>query len=97
MDGSEGSFKALGEALRLAKLYSAELHTVFVEEMPQYAATVGEVVEEQASANEYGREFMARAQVMAEAEGSRSVREQSWAMKSRPSWSSSRKNPSIFW
>jgi len=69
MDGSEGSFKALGEALRLAKLYSAELHTVFVEEMPQYAATVGEVVEEQASANEYGREFMARAQVMAEAEG----------------------------
>ena len=69
MDGSEGSFKALGEALRLAKLYSAELFTVFVEEVPQYAATVGEVMEEQASANEYGREFMARAKAMAEAEG----------------------------
>jgi len=42
IDGSEGSFKALDEAISLAKLYGAELHTVFVEEMPQYAGTIGE-------------------------------------------------------
>jgi nucleotide-binding universal stress UspA family protein len=51
LDGSEGSFKALVEALQLAKLYLAELHTVSIEEVPRYAETVGEVEEEKAVAN----------------------------------------------
>jgi nucleotide-binding universal stress UspA family protein len=71
MDGSDGAFKALSEAMALAKLYSAELHTVFVEEMPQYAGTIGEVIEEKASANGHFGEMMAKAQVMAAAEGVR--------------------------
>jgi nucleotide-binding universal stress UspA family protein len=69
MDGSEGSFKALEEAMQLAKLYGAELHTVFVEEMPQYAGTIGEVMEEQETANALCDEIMTRAQNMAEAKG----------------------------
>jgi len=71
MDGSDGSFKALSEAIALAKLYSAELHTVFVEEVPQYAGTIGEVIEEKASANGHYGKMMVKAQAMAEAEGIR--------------------------
>lgn len=69
MDGSEGSYKALAEAIQLAKLYGAELHTVFVEEMPQYAGTIGEVIEEKATANGHYSKMMAKAKVMAEQEG----------------------------
>jgi len=69
IDGSDGSYKALGEAIRLARLYGADLHTVFVEEMPQYAGTIGEVIEEQATANGFGGKIMARARAMAEDEG----------------------------
>jgi nucleotide-binding universal stress UspA family protein len=45
LDGSPGSFKALEEAVTLAKEFGAELHTISVEEVPHYAGTVGEVVE----------------------------------------------------
>jgi nucleotide-binding universal stress UspA family protein len=69
MDGSEGSFKALAEAIQMAKLYGAELHTVFVEEVPQYAGTIGEVIEEQATANGHYSDMMAKAKVMAGNEG----------------------------
>jgi nucleotide-binding universal stress UspA family protein len=69
MDGSEGAFKALAEAIVLAKLYGADLHTVFVEELPQYAGAIGEVIEEQASANGFCKEIMTKARAMAEAEG----------------------------
>jgi len=69
IDGSDGSFKALTEALNLSKLHGAELHTIFVEEMPQYAGTIGEVIEEKASANGISGEIMAKARAMAEAEG----------------------------
>ena len=68
MDGSDGSFKALAEAIQLAKVYGAELHTVFVEEMPQYAGTIGEVIEEKATANGHYGEMMKRAMAMAEKE-----------------------------
>lgn len=46
LDGSAGSFKALAEAIDLAKHYGAELHTLSVEEVPHFAGTVGEVIEE---------------------------------------------------
>lgn len=55
MDGSEGAFKALSEAIVMAKNYGAELHTITVEEVPRYAGTIGEVIEEKAIANgKYG-------------------------------------------
>lgn len=44
-DGSESAFKALAEAIDLAKAFNAELHMISVEEIPHYAETVGEVIE----------------------------------------------------
>jgi nucleotide-binding universal stress UspA family protein len=53
-DGSEGARKALKTAIDLAIKYSAELHSISVEEgVPHYAATIGEVEEYRKEANEY--------------------------------------------
>ena len=46
-DGSDGSWRALHEAVRLAALEKSELHIVSIEELASYPATVGEVMEEQ--------------------------------------------------
>jgi nucleotide-binding universal stress UspA family protein len=46
-DGSEGSHRALKEAVHLAVLEQAQLFIVSIEELPRYPSTVGEVVEEQ--------------------------------------------------
>jgi nucleotide-binding universal stress UspA family protein len=51
LDGSEGAFKALAQAIELAKCCEAELHTISVEEIPHYPGTIGEVVEEKDLAN----------------------------------------------
>lgn len=51
LDGSESSFRALEEAIDLAGKTGAELHTISVEEVPRYAGTVGEVIEEKEAAN----------------------------------------------
>jgi nucleotide-binding universal stress UspA family protein len=51
LDGSEGSFKALKEAIDLAHQLGVELHTISIEEVPRYAGTVGEVMEEKLAAN----------------------------------------------
>lgn len=69
LDGSEGSFKALAEAVRLAKCYQAELHTVFVEEVPRYAGTIGEVIEEKDVANGKFAGMIEQARAMAGKEG----------------------------
>jgi len=65
-DGSEGARKALTTAIDLAKRYSAELHSISVEEhLPHYAATVGEVLEERAEANDYFKKVNEEAEAMA--------------------------------
>lgn len=69
LDGSEGSFKALGEAVELAKRYGAELHTLSVEETPRYAGTIGEVIEEKDAAAHRYAGAVARAREMARAQG----------------------------
>lgn len=51
LDGSEGSFRALVDAIHLAKCCSAELHTISVEELPRYPGAVGEILEEKMTAN----------------------------------------------
>jgi nucleotide-binding universal stress UspA family protein len=54
-DGSENSFKALTEALTLAKKYDAAIEAVSVEEVPRFAETIGEFVEEKnAAEGRYG-------------------------------------------
>ena len=53
-DGSEGAKKALKVAIEVAKRYGAELHSISVEEdLPHYAATVGEVLEAKEEKNHY--------------------------------------------
>ncbi len=69
LDGSEGSFKALDKAIELAKLYNAELHTLSVEELPRYAETIGEIVEEQEAANGIFKDALGRASALAEKNG----------------------------
>lgn len=49
LDGSPNSFKALEEAMALAKVYNAELHTVSVEVLPNFSETISEVEEEKKS------------------------------------------------
>src|SRR6266436_10430570 len=65
-DGSEGARKALTTSIDLAKHYSAELHSISIEEhLPHYAATVGEVLEERAQANDYFKKVNEEAKAMA--------------------------------
>jgi len=69
LDGSKGSFKALEEAVALAKEFGAELHTISVEEVPHYAGTVGEVVEAKDLADHKFHEAIVQARAMAHREG----------------------------
>jgi nucleotide-binding universal stress UspA family protein len=53
-DGSDGAKYALKVAIDLARRYKAELHSISVEEnIPHYAATIGEVDEFRKEANEF--------------------------------------------
>ena len=69
LDGSEGAFKALVEALELAKKCSAELHTISIEELPRYPGAIGEVIEEKAVANGKFGSVLDKAREMANKEG----------------------------
>ena len=69
LDGSPNSFKALEEAIFMAQRYEAELHTITVEEVPRYAGTVGEVIEEKDTANGKYHEAINQAKEMAEKKG----------------------------
>jgi nucleotide-binding universal stress UspA family protein len=69
-DGSEGAKKALKTAINLAKRYSAELHSISVEEgIPHYAATIGEVDEYRREANDYFNKINDEAIAAANQEG----------------------------
>jgi nucleotide-binding universal stress UspA family protein len=69
LDGSKGSFRALAEALELCKRSSAEVHSISVEEMPQYPGTIGEVIEEKDVANHKFHEVLVKAREMAQSAG----------------------------
>ncbi len=69
LDGSGGSFKALAEAIELARRYGAELHTISVEEIPHYPGTIGEVIEEKAVANGKYGSVLEKAREMANEQG----------------------------
>jgi nucleotide-binding universal stress UspA family protein len=68
-DGSEGAGRALSAAIKLAKQHDAQLHMVSVEELPQFAASVDEVVEAKSEANHFFEGVLARAMGQAQAAG----------------------------
>jgi nucleotide-binding universal stress UspA family protein len=69
-DGSEGAKKALRTAVDTAKHYGAELHSISVEEdLPHYAATVGEVQEAKTEKNGYFARLNEEARDIAAKEG----------------------------
>ena len=64
-DGSAGAAKALSAAIALARLEKAELHMVSVEELPQFAASIDEIIEEKQEANHRFVTIIARAEAEA--------------------------------
>ena len=69
LDGSPNSFKALEEAIKFAKLYGAELHTISVEEIPRFSETVSEIHEEREAEDSKYNEIVKKAQEMAKSQG----------------------------
>lgn len=65
IDGSENAYKALFEAIELAKRYGAELHSITVEEVPQYPGTIGEIIEEKEASNGRFAEVLKRTKEIA--------------------------------
>jgi len=69
-DGSDGAKKALKAAIDIAKHYGSELYSISAEEdLPHYAATVGEVLEAKAEKNGYFAKLVEEAKEMAAKEG----------------------------
>jgi nucleotide-binding universal stress UspA family protein len=69
LDGSRGSFKALGEAILLAMLAGTEVHTISVEEVPRYPGTMDEFVEEKDAKDTLYASVIAQAQARAKEQG----------------------------
>ena len=70
VDGSEAAQHALERALDLAELSGSEVHLLsFEERLPAYAATVGEMQEEEHFESEYFRRLQDGARRLAEARG----------------------------
>ena len=67
LDGSPNSLKALEEAISLAKLLNAELHTISVEELPHFSETISEVEEEKEFEDSKFSEIVQKAKEMAAA------------------------------
>jgi len=67
-DGSEGAARALSAAIKLAKMHNADLHMVSVEELPQFPASVSEVIEEKVAANHFFESVITRAKAQAQAQ-----------------------------
>jgi nucleotide-binding universal stress UspA family protein len=68
-DGSEGAGRAVSAAINLAKMHTADLHLVSVEELPQFPASVDEGIEEKSEANHFFEGVISRAKAQAQAQG----------------------------
>ena len=68
-DGSDGAFRALAAAIDLAKLTGAQLHMISVEQLPQFPATMDEVIEEKDAANHRFAGVIERSRDMAAQKG----------------------------
>ena len=68
-DGSDGGFRALTMACDLAKLHRAKLHLISVEVLPDFPASIDEIVEEKDAANHRFHDVLQRARAVAKAKG----------------------------
>jgi nucleotide-binding universal stress UspA family protein len=68
-DGSDRAFRALEAALDLAKRFSAQLHMICVEQMPNFPVTIDELVEEKAEADHRYGPQVRRAKELARGKG----------------------------
>lgn len=68
-DGSEGAARALLVSIDLAKAHASELHMISVEQLPEFPASVDEVIEEKADANHRYKTIIRRARAQAQAKG----------------------------
>ena len=68
-DGSDGGFKALAMACNLAKTCNAALHMISVEELPDFPASIDEIVEVKEAENHKFHDVLERSRAMAMAQG----------------------------
>jgi nucleotide-binding universal stress UspA family protein len=68
-DGSEGGFKALALGCDLAKHYGAALHMISVEELPDFPASIDEIVEIKDAEDHKYHDVIERARAAAAASG----------------------------
>jgi nucleotide-binding universal stress UspA family protein len=68
-DGSEGGFRALAMACDLSKRYGAALHMISVEELPDFPASIDEILEIKDADNHKFHAVVERAREMAKAQG----------------------------
>jgi len=68
-DGSEGGFKALALGLDLAKRYGAALNMISIEVLPDFPASIDEIVEIKEAENHKYHDVVARARTKAAAAG----------------------------
>jgi nucleotide-binding universal stress UspA family protein len=68
-DGSDGARKALETAIGLARRLGAELSMVSVEELPRFASSVDEIVEDKHDQNQRFARVIREARRTAEAQG----------------------------
>ena len=68
-DGSEGGFKALAMACDLARRYGAALHMISVEELPDFPASIDEIIEIKDAENHKFHRVIESAQELAKANG----------------------------
>ncbi len=68
-DGSEGGLKALMMACDLAKHHHSTLHMISVEELPDFPASIGEIVETKDAENHKFHAVLDRARKVAKTKG----------------------------
>lgn len=68
-DGSEGGRKALAMACDIARLHRASLHMISVEEIPNFPASIDEVIEAKSDENHKFHDALAKAEAVAKKKG----------------------------
>jgi len=66
-DGSDGGFRALALACDIAKEHKAKLHMISVEELPNFPASIDEIVETKTEENHRFHDVLEKAHAVAKA------------------------------